>query len=162
MTPLGKDGKDAHGRRGQVFQHADQPPCPQILAHFPQGAPGQALPGQRPVMQHRAVVAGQAPAHLEHQSPGRIGRVPEHPAPLLTEGKAIVPGQVFQAFRPAAAGQIGGAGHHQAPHFPEAHAHQAGVGHLADAHGAVDALIDQVHQPVGEIDVGGDFRVFLE
>ncbi len=58
--------------------------------------------------------------------------------------------------------QVIGTRHHHAPVLRQLDADQAGVGQFADADGAVDALVHQVDQAVGEVEVDRHLGVGIE
>ena len=70
-----------------------------------------------------------------------------------------MPDQIGWLTRHAVSNQIGRAGDDHAAHFAETDADQAGVGQLTDADGAVDVFIDQIDQPVAQVEIDPDFRV---
>ena len=85
----------------------------------------------------------------------------EHPAALLAERQAFVPVEIGRRAWHAMGNQIGRAGDDHAPHFAEPDADQTGVGEFADADGAVDVLVDQIDQTVGEVEIDRHLRVRL-
>jgi hypothetical protein len=47
--------------------------------------------------------------------------------------------------------QVSGTGNHDTTHFAEFAARQARIGHFADPYGTVNALVEQIDQPIGQI-----------
>jgi hypothetical protein len=86
-------------------------------------------------------------------------RIAEDPAALLAKRQAVVRRQIGRLARHAMGHQIRRAGHHHAAHLAEADADQAGIGQFADADGAVDILVEQIDQPVAQIEVDRDLGV---
>ena len=146
MLALRKDGKDAVGWRGKLFQHHLQSAGGHVLLDLPGAAPGQAQTAQAPLVQDLAIAAVQRSAGTQM---GQLAVDRERPAPRLaavrTECQAGVAHQFSRSGRCAGALQIGRRGHTKTPVFGQAHADQAGIGQVADAHGAVETLVDDVH-----------------
>ena len=65
VPSLRKNRVDADGWCGIIVEQGNQQAMAQIVADFPHRPPGQTLAGQRPSMQHRAVVALESPRNLD-------------------------------------------------------------------------------------------------
>ncbi|MNT27938.1 hypothetical protein D3C72_1635910 [compost metagenome] len=77
------------------------------------------------------------------------------------ESHADVLCQLRRVFRFAMRGQVCGAGAQHLRHFRQPPGHQRGIARLAGTHHAIDALPDQVDQPVAAADDQVDMRIAL-
>src|SRR5690606_16281565 len=105
---------DGRAWRCKLVEYGDQAPLAQVLADFPQGAPGQALASQRPVVQHGAVIAFERTATAHRV---RLAIDDELPSARLVrlgpECQAAMPGQPARMPRravPPEGGRAGGDG----------------------------------------------------
>ncbi len=78
---------------------------------------------------------------------------------VQVEGQAVVPGEILRLARNAVAFEVLGRTADDAPIRIQGYRHLARVGRTANADGHVVAVVDQIHEPVGEIEGHGQFRM---
>jgi len=151
---------NADGRRGELIEHADEPPRRDVRADLPPGAPCQSVAFETPLVQHRAVRTFHRAGHLDRH---HLAVLLEHPAALLVraraERKTVVLRKVGKAMRGAAPAQIGRRRHAHAPVLAELERHERRIRQFAEPHGAIKPLVDEVDQPVRQIQRNGNIRV---
>src|SRR5690606_9101343 len=102
---------DGRAWRCKLVEYGDQAPLAQVLSDLPQGAPGQALASQRPVVQHGAVIAFERTATAHRV---RLAIDDELPSARLVrlgpECQAAMPGQLVGMPRRAVPPEVGRAG----------------------------------------------------
>ena len=156
-------GVDAVRRRNEFIKHAAQPPGRHFLLHLPGRAPRQPEAGDAPVVQHLPVAAVEpaARAQMHHRRAD-----PECPAARLAriaaQREALVARQFVGVAGRAGALEVARRRHAKAPVVGQTHAHQAAVGQVADPHGAIDALVDDVDDPVAQVQRNLQVGVQLE
>ena len=128
-------------------------PDGEVVADFPQRAPREPHAGERPVVQHRAVVARERPGHALDD-----GRTVDDEAPAALRGRALAEGQaamlreVGGSHRRAVLLQVPGLRDDDAPAFADLHSHQLAVGLLAEPDRAVESFRDEVGDAVGQFE----------
>ena len=175
-----ENGVNAVGRRSKVFQHRHQLARGNFRRHLPSAAPGNAVAGQAPVVQHLSVRAVERAAGFQIHNFGapvagaglavvalagaRAGHL-KRPAPRLRgfagEGQAIKARQLRRMGGRAVALEVSRGSHTQAAVVGQAHADQRRIRHIAHAHGAVVAFTGQVDHAVAQVQRQGDLGVVL-
>jgi len=163
MPALREHCVDRVRRRGELVEHAAQAPAAKVLAHFPQRAPREPAPGERPVVQHGSVVALDARRHAQRNDAPVDGELPAaRLVAVAAEGQAFVLREIVRRARHPASRQVVGAGDDEAPVLRQVHADEARVVERADAHRDVDVLVDDVRDAVGEFEGDRHLRMRFE
>ncbi|KOT02782.1 hypothetical protein DM50_4157 [Burkholderia mallei] len=160
VPALRKHRVNADRRRGERVEHADEPARRDVRADFPPRAPCEAMALEAPFVQHRAVRALHRAGHADRH---HLAAVDEAPAALLVrvrrEREAVVAREIVERPGHAGAREIGRRRDAHAPVLAELERHERRIGQLAQAHRAIEPLVDEVDHPVGQIERDRHVRV---
>jgi len=160
MLGMREDGVDAIRRRREIVEDADEFARVDLGLDLPRRAPCDPQTRRAPRVEHLAIGAIEPPTRpqmhqfaIDHEGPAaRLARV-------AAERQAFVACQFAGVLRRPGAFQVGRRRHAEAPVVGQSNADEAAVGEVADAHGTVEALVDDVDDPVREVEREADLRV---
>jgi hypothetical protein len=154
MAALREYRIDIVARRRMLVQHRHQFARLDFRSHFPHRAPGQALAGQRPVVQHLRHRCTPYCRHLQVTGLPLSRKVQPRWLPSLLIARQLWRARSSSVRGVAVALQVGGRGHHHALVVGQLDADQVGIGQAGDADRHVDAFADDVDHAVVQVQVG--------